>query len=425
MNHLPLLIVVATVLGIASLFLAGAAVAEEDRPGPAAPPSGPTAGELAALWKHALALYEAGELEEAAREFEHIVRLDEHDVHALDKLRMIYATLEDWESLLTTLERMLPLVDDPEVSARMHEMIARLKAKDAEHAESDRERVVRSEDEWAALLEQCTNAPSVEVRRKALQTYYEADAPRVSHTLLGRCHPNTEPDAICRGWLVRIMGQLNNPRLAQVLAFALRDPDLRVRSAAAEALGNIRTTSGLIYLMYTLVGMPLDASPTEAQVDLLNAARRSVIHITERPDALGTSDVRVPAESLAAMRKDWITWLTSTDGVHARIAAIADLEAQGDLRPDLYLLDDVSDPEPEIARAAYGVLLRRSKLPSEDEVADRMWPKFPVFGDEAFEEANLGVVRGAVTDWWKEWKAERKRSQRPRQDDKDAEDDGE
>ena len=260
-----------------------------------------------------------------------------------------------------------------------------------------------------ALIERCTDAGSVETRRKALQRYYDANFPRMPHALVSRVHPDYEPDAICRRWLLRIMGQMQNPQLAQVTAFALRDPDADVRASAAETLGEIGTASGLIYLMHTLLGSKLDATPSESQITLLNAARRAVIQITERSDALGGSDVWVPAGSLAAMRQDWMVWLASPDGIHARIRAIADLEAQDDLRPHLHLLDDVSDPNPEIARTAYSVMLRRSKLPSEDDVAARMWPQFPVFEGEALEDANLGAVRGAVQAWWDAWIAERKR----------------
>lgn len=365
----------------------------------------------AVRWYHAMALYELGRLPEAAREFEGLVRIEKKDVRSLDMLRMIYAKLEDWKSLQTTLERMLPLIEDPEVVARVKEMIARLAAGEVPGEAPPQDGAEEwPEDTWMKLIERCTDMTSVETRRKALQAYYDANFPRMPHALVSRVHPDYEPDGICRRWLLRIMGQMQNPQLAQVTAFALRDPDADVRAAAAETLGEIGTPSGLIYLMHTLLGTPLDETPTDQQTGLLNAARRAVVQITKRADRFGGEDVWVPAEDLGAMRKDWLAWLQSPDGVHARLRAIADLEAQEDLRPHLHLLDDVSDPNPEIARAAYGVLLRRSKLPSDDEVAAKMWPLFPVFEGEQLDEANLGRVRGAVQAWWKQWAEARQRA---------------
>jgi hypothetical protein len=357
-----------------------------------------------------MALHESGRLKEAAQEFERLVRLERRDVRALDMLRMIYAKLEDWKALEATLERMLPLVDDPEVGKRIQEMIQRLKNGEVPGAVPDEASESWPEDTWMALLERCTDDRDVEVRRKALQDYHAANFPRMPNNLVRRLHHEYETDPICRRWLLRIMGQMQNPQLAQVTAFALRDPDAEVRAAAAETLGEIGTASGLIYLMHTLLAAQLDETPTEEQTALLNAARRAVIQITQRSDTFGGSDAWVPGESLGAMRKDWMTWLASPDGVHARIRAITDLEAQEDLRPHLHLLDDVADPDPEIARAAYGVLLRRSRKPSEDDVAARMWPRFPVFDGEALEVENLGVLRGAVQAWWQAWIEERKRT---------------
>ena len=363
----------------------------------------------AVRWYYAMALHESGRLKEAAQEFERLVRLEKRDVRALDMLRMIYAKLEDWKSLQTTLERMLPLVDDPEVVKRVEEMIERLKSGEVPGAAPDEASESWPEDTWMALLERCTDDRDVEVRRKALQDYHAANFPRMPNDLVRRLHHEYETDPVCRRWLLRIMGQMQNPQLAQVTAFALRDPDAEVRAAAAETLGEIGTASGLIYLMHTLLGSQLDETPTEEQTTLLNAARRAVIQITQRSDTFGGSDAWVPGESLGAMRKDWMTWLAAPDGVHARLRAITDLEVQEDLRPHLHLLDDVADPEPRIARAAYGVLLRRSRKPSEDDVAARMWPRFPVFEGEALEVENLGALRGAVQAWWQAWVEERKR----------------
>jgi len=366
--------------------------------------------EPAVRWYYATALYQTGELKEAARELEGLVRLEPENVRALDLLKVIYVTLQDAKSLHATLERMLPLVQDEAIAARIKELLKQLEEGEGPGAPPPEAGAAWDEDSWMALIDRCTDATSVETRRRALQTYYGANFPQMPHVLVSRVHPDYEPDAICRRWLLRIMGQMKNPQLAQVTAFALRDPDIAVRAAAAETLGEIETPSGLLYLMYVLLGAPLDTEPTEGQVTLLNAARRAAIQITGRLDERGGADVWVPAESLGDVRRDWMTWLASPDGVHARLRAIADLEAQEDLRPELHLLDDVSDPDLSISRAAYGVLLRRSRLPSDDAVAAAMWPRFPFFAAGDLTEENMGKVRAAVRAWWDEWVALRKKT---------------
>ncbi len=97
-------------------------------------------------------------------------------------------------------------------------------------------------------------------------------------------------------------------------------------------------------------------------------------------------------------------WLASPEGVFHRLRAIRDLEAQGDSYPERVLIEDVSDPNLAIARAAYGVMLRRSKLPSDEEIGTKMWPRFPRFGPDQLTQEGLVSVRQAVQAWWEEWR---------------------
>jgi tetratricopeptide (TPR) repeat protein len=351
---------------------------------------------------YATALFQAGSLKDAARELEGYLRLQPDDLGALDMLQIIYARLEDRKGFEATLERMLPLAPNDEARDKIQEMLDRLRAPPGP-AEA------MPQATWEDMVERCTDEKDVEKRRAALQAYYASNFPRVPDSIVKRAHYTHEPDPICRRWVLRIIGQMTNPLLAQVAAYALRDPDMQVQAGAAEALGEIGTASGVIYLLPTLLGSKLDAPPTPDQVAVLNAARWAMIFLTDRADAFGSKDVAVPAESLKEMRDDWMVWFASEDGVHARLAGIKDLEAQKDLRPELFLLEDVSDPSLEIAKAAYGVLLRRSKKPSHDAVAAAMWPLFPKFEESDLTEEGMGKVRGAVVAWWKDWVAMRQK----------------
>lgn len=360
-------------------------------------------------WHYAVALYRTQDLKEAAREFEGLVRINGRDLHSLDMLRRIYIRLEDAKGLEKTLERMVPLVDDPEKSARIQEILDRLRAGEGPGRVPSPDPAAWPADPQMDLLERCIHPTDGEIRRKALQAYYEAGFSHMPFALAGRLHPRYEPDPICRQWLLRIMGQMENPFLAQVAVVALYDPDAGVSATAAETLGDIGTPSGVIYLIPILLGVRLDTPPTEDQVKLMNAARTAMVKLTGRSDRFGGLDAWVAPESVADARTDWGEWLASPEGVHARLGGIADLVQHGDTNPHMHLVEDVSDPDLRIARAAYLALLRRSKLPSDEDVAATMWPRFPVFEESDLTPEGLGRVRGAVNRWWNEWRALRER----------------
>jgi Flp pilus assembly protein TadD/HEAT repeat protein len=364
----------------------------------------------AVRWYYAYSLFRTGDLKQASREFEGMVRLDPQDIRSLDLLQLIYLKLEDWKSLEKTLERMIPLVQahDAEAAAEMQETVRRLQA-----GERPGKPPPRDDDTWepntlADLIERCMHPTSVQIRREALQSYYAAEPPLMPAALVERVHPDLEPDPVCRTWLLRIMGALRNRTLAPVAAYGLYDPDAKVRAVAAESLGAMATPAALLYLMPYFFGPPLEGEPSENLVLEQNAARLALIQVTgRRHDALGGQDDWVVGASLPALRLDWQTWLTGPEGVAFRLHAIADLEAVGEVRPQAYLIDEVFDPNGDIARAAYGVLLRRADQPSDDAVAKAMWPKFPRFNTGQLADENLGHVRGAIKVWWEAWRAMR------------------
>jgi hypothetical protein len=74
----------------------------------------------------------------------------------------------------------------------------------------------------------------------------------------------------------------------------------------------------------------------------------------------------------------------------------------------------VWDASPEVAKAAYDVLLRRSTETTTDPVAKRFWPTFPRLATKAgtrdltVAEA-IAEVRPRIHAWWTGWLAERER----------------
>ncbi len=217
----------------------------------------------AVRWYYANALFHTEGYNEAAREFEGLVRLDRSDVRSLEMLRRCYIQLQDWKSLQTTLERMLPLVPEEEFKQNIRDMLAELEKGPPQPGQvpegMDGE---WAENTWLALVERCMHPTDVAVRREALQIYHGADFPRIPYVLVSRIHPKREPDAVCRSWLLRIIGSMQNPQLAQVTAYALFDPESSVRAVAAETLGEIGTPSGILYLMPVILGREIGDAPS-------------------------------------------------------------------------------------------------------------------------------------------------------------------
>ena len=146
---------------------------------------GRNAEDPSVRWYYAQALHETGQLKEACREFEGLHRLDPRDLRVLDMLRVTYARLEDWDGVQKTLQRMIPLVRDPEMLGQMKEILARLEAGERPGAggnmEGDPDTWQR--DAFAELLESCMHPTDVSVRRQALQAYYQAKPPLMPSAL--------------------------------------------------------------------------------------------------------------------------------------------------------------------------------------------------------------------------------------------------
>ncbi|MHC5010553.1 MAG: tetratricopeptide repeat protein [Planctomycetota bacterium] len=362
---------------------------------------GRSPGDPGVRWYYAIALHETGDLKEAAKEFEGLVRLDARDLRALDMLRKIYASLEDAENLLRTLERMRPLVQEEEVKTKIDEWIARIQEGASAPTPSEEE---FPQDPWMLLVEACVDPTDVEVRRKALQQYFEAQIPLMPRIMIRRVHWDVEPDPICRSWLLRIIGSLKNEQLAKVAALGLFDPDVQVRSIAAETIAQIGVPSGMLYLLAFFRRMDLEGTVGPETEGEFNAARAALVRLTDFRDSAGGADDWVKGMQARAVRAEWEAWLGTEEGVDRRLKAIADLEAMGDLHLERYLIDQVLDENIAIARSAFLIMNRKAGR-EEAQAENPAWRNFPRVETDGLTRQNLPEMQSAVRAWWDEWLA--------------------
>ncbi len=358
-------------------------------------------------WLYACAAQLTGDLKEAVHEFESLARLQPKDLGPAEHLVAAYYALHDWKGLQSALDRALPLLpkDDPRRAA-WEDFLRRLQAgeRPGEPAPATPDDETWQRDPFAELVERCQDASDASRRRAALQEYYDAKIPMVPAALVRRVIPEIEPDPTCRKWLLRIMGRLENPALAQIVARGLLDPDVDVRVLAAETLGEIKTPSGVIYLLGYFLGPKLGDPPDAGQTKEMNAARAALIGITGRLDERGGPDVWVAAPDVAAMRAAWQVWLAAPDGIHQRLKGILDLDTQGEEYPEIYLIEDAMDTSPDIARAAYRVMRHRAEREGPEAPATSIWAKFPrIADDDLAKDDTLPRMRGAVKTWWDAW----------------------
>jgi hypothetical protein len=280
------------------------------------------------------------------------------------------------------------------------------------------------EQQHRRVVAAATDDTNVERRRAGLRGILELlrgkglDPTRpveVPVEVLGRVHEETEPDAECRAWVMKILGHAGGngyPHLAIYAAFALYDPQSSVRRTAAEALGEIGTPAGLAYLRSYFLLVPHGPEADADEVREFNSARSALVRLTGHEDVPGGEAEWIGPDRTAEVRQHWAEWFRSADGARALIAAAEDLERIGELFPQRYLVDLVNEPDLGVAKAAYFVLLRRAKGPpqglTETELEKLMWPRFPRVAEPDVGEATMPGIRDAVTRWWTEYRSMRK-----------------
>ena len=340
-------------------------------------------------------------------------------LHVLDLMQQVLAELKRHEERLGILKRMVPLVRDPAKRGELQKF-----ADSLEQALAQRSAIpetpkgpIWSQDSFSDLLERCVH-PDVEVRRKALFEYYQAEVPFVDAVVYRRYDPDVEPDEECRIWVVRILGkyQVGDADAevvrdaARYVGLALEDPASGVRKVAAEELARIGTPAGILYLMPHLSLIKLDPLPTDeaARKDLeeeYNSARLAMSKLTGQPDTEIGEPTWVPLDKTPANREGWRLWLETPEGVAARRRALADIATITEIDPRWqlrYALQDLVRAAPdEIAMETYRVLrdsIRR--IGPEAIEKDPWWRTFPMIEDADVNAKTVEEIRTKIRDWW-------------------------
>jgi tetratricopeptide (TPR) repeat protein len=344
------------------------------------------------------ALREKGALAEAAAELEGVLADRPDDVRALDRLRQVYARQKDWPRVQAVLERMLPLLpeDKRKVVAELIEELR--KGPPTEGAVEAPKRLT-----WEDVFAECAS-PVVGRRRQALAAVYEGATTgqlrSIPREIPQRILPEVEPDATCRGLVLRILGTLDDQNLPMV-SFALYDQDQGVRLTAIETFEDLRAPVALAYLS------PIFAVPSLDLVEL-SAIRAALTSVTGFRDLAAEQPVRTEAEA-AAVREAWRRWRLSEASVPAKLAAVRQLASLArEPYAERYLVDFVGDSSFEVMREAYLVLRGTLSRPPEDAFERKVFPRFPRVPDAEVTRANLRSIQERVAKWWEEWIAERR-----------------
>ncbi|MDF1700425.1 MAG: tetratricopeptide repeat protein [Planctomycetota bacterium] len=336
--------------------------------------------------------------------------------HMLDLLQVTLARLGRHKERIPYLQRMLaPLKGQPEEEKRLRDLIELIEKGGSEDpGASDGARML------AQLIRRCTNEDPV-VRRAALHEYYELNLPFVDPVIYTRHDHRIEPDALCRLWVVKILGRFESgtadPKIVRIaaryVALALEDPASMVRRESAQALGQIGTPAGILYILPHLAAMPLEAPPkTESGREELereyNATRNALTKLTGRVDYEIGDESWVKLKDAQANRTGWRTWFDTAEGATKRLDGLEDLAAVQDVDPRWqlrYILVDVIAVEPPaptaVALKAYQVLRDRVRgLSAEQKQGDPWWSTFPLHPDAEVTEANLPKLRSDLKGWW-------------------------
>jgi cytochrome c-type biogenesis protein CcmH/NrfG len=344
------------------------------------------------------ALREKGALAEAVAELDSVVAEHPNDLRTLDRLRLTLSRQKDWARVKTTLERMLPLIQNPEQRKLAADLVEELrKGPPPDAAAGTPKRLT-----WEDVFAEC-RSPVVGRRRQALAAVYEGASGGLLREIPGdlpaRTLSQVEPDPTCRGLALRIVSTLGEDNLP-VLSMALYDEDPSVRLLAIETFEDLRPAVTLAYLA------PLFA---EADPDLadFNAVRSALTAVTGFRDLAAGDVVRTPAE-VEAVREAWRRWRLSDASTAAKLAAVRQLATlEREAFVERYLVDFVLDPSFEVFRESYLVLRAGVAREPSTPFQKKVFPRFPRVADAEVTRANMAALQRRVSDWWAEWIAER------------------
>jgi tetratricopeptide (TPR) repeat protein len=367
------------------------------------------------LWQHGLTLYKLGQKEEALVELERLDGLRPGVLHVLDLMQVIQGELGRREARIATMTRMLDaLKDKPDERAQLAQAIEALRGGGAAASEDPG----WQRNPLTELLERCVH-PDAGIRSDALHEYFESDIPFVDPVIYRRYDPQVEPDPSCRIWVFRILGRFRTGDVreeevvrdvARYAGLGLEDPVQRVRTVAAEEVGNIGTPSGLLYLLPHVSALPLASLP-DAPEELaaleneFNAARLALCKLTGRRDVPVGEPNWVRGEGMAAARDAWLAWFDTPEGIARRLAALEDIRAVKGVDPRwqlrYVLVDVIRDAPGPVARESYRVMRDAIRALGPKAAQDPWWPTFPQVEDAGLEGDGLRALRERVRAWWK------------------------
>jgi tetratricopeptide (TPR) repeat protein len=347
---------------------------------------------------HAVSRLEAGEVEAGIADLEALAREEPGRLDVLDRLRSAYALRKDWDKVRATLERMVPHLPE-EGRKEALAMIERLRRGPQGPAEPSAATV-----SWTQVVATATDDPDKDRRARALRALYEGCqmgyVKEVPALVIRRVSSDVEPDAACRTWVVRILGQLS-PQVLPVVSLALYDEDGTVRTIASEVLGDMAQPAAVLYLLPFTETEGLDLVEYES-------VRAALTRLTGHRDLPPGRSAVGSRDDLQASREAWRRWRLSDESVVVKLAAIRQLAEVGETAPERFLYDLVQDPTFDVMRAAYVQMRTAVARPPRDPVERKVFPRFPVVPDADVTRASMRTIQDRVRAWWGEWVAERR-----------------
>ncbi|HVG94765.1 MAG TPA: tetratricopeptide repeat protein [Planctomycetota bacterium] len=347
---------------------------------------------------HAVSRVEAGEVDAGIADLEALSKEDPGRLDVLDRLRSAYALKKDREKVRATLERMVPHLTE-EGKKEALAMIERLRRGPEAAGEPTTATV-----SWTQVMATATDDPDKDRRARALRALHEGCQmgylKEVPAIVIRRVSSDVEPDAACRAWVVRILGQLS-PQVLPVVSLALYDEDATVRTIASEVLGEMGQPAAVLYLLPFTETEGLDLVEYES-------VRAALARLTDSFDLPPGCSAVASRDDLQASREAWRRWRLSDESVPVKLAAIRQLGEVGETSPERFLYDLVQDPTFEVMRAAYLAMRTAVSRPPRDPVERKVFPKFPSVPDADVTRASMKTIQDRVKSWWGEWVAERR-----------------
>ncbi len=357
-----------------------------------------------------VALHGKGQLEPAAKLLEEVVRELQGPmvVDVLQTLRNIYAKQGDWQRVRSTIERSMPYLSEAE-RKDAQAAIDRLK-QGPPTASPTAPPQGSPEISWSEVI-RAADSPDVATRRGALRALHEGCSlgyvKEMPGAVLRRIAYETEPDAECRMWVVKILGTLDRPRSIPLLRLALSDEDVDVRMLAAETMGETGQPACIAYLL------PYAAADSLGIVEY-QVVRAALARLTGYADLPpGLEAVSTPAE-VAASREAWRRWRLSEASTDLKLRAIRQMIEYKELYAERFLYDFVLDPTFEVMAEGYRQMREAVRREGRDAVEKKVFPRFPSVPDAEVTRASMRTLQERVGAWWADWIAERRALQKAR-----------